>query len=297
MKNKEKSYMNKLVSVIIPTYESSLTIRETLDSVLNQTYKNIEIILVDDFSYDFLKLKKIVDSYHLDFIFLYRQPKNLNGAAARNKGVDLSKGEIICFLDSDDLWDKNKIELQLSAYKPGHVVSCMTYSVNRGELNKAHKVKSTFDVNKSCYGNLFGSLEHNLVLQTSSIMISKFDFQSIGGFDASLFRHQDYQLIYSIDYFNLKVIFINSPLSFYVKDDRTAIQKGWSISRSDFFLSRYRDGFTKTELLNFMVVQLLGPSLKNNNIILWFRLCIKYKISLLKLFYYSLIYLTKRFFR
>ncbi len=289
--------MNELISVVIPTYESSETIGDTLDSVINQTYKNIEIIIVDDYSKDFLELKKIVDAYDNKIIHLFRQSKNLNGACARNKGVELSHGEIICFLDSDDLWAKDKLELQIRAYSSGTVVSCKTSAVTRDNIDFPQPVRSNFDTKKNCFGNLFGSLEHNLVMQTSSIMISKSDLKLIGGFDESLFRHQDYQLAYSIDKFNLKVTFIELPLCFYVKDNRTAVQKGWTIERTDYFLTHYYDGFKDKELLHFVIVQLLGPALKNHKLKLWLVLCLKYKVNFLQLFTQSAIYLSKRLFR
>jgi len=104
-----------LVSVIIPTYNSENFIRLTLESVLSQSYQNIEIIIVDDNSSD-STLDIIKDiSEDNPKIKYYSLPVNTGTPAApRNYGVSMSKGEFIAFIDSDDLWHPEKIVLQLS---------------------------------------------------------------------------------------------------------------------------------------------------------------------------------------
>lgn len=110
--------MNKespLVSVIIPTYNRADLIGETLDSVLAQTYANWECIVVDDGSSD--NTEQVVKSYvNKDSRFRYYkrpQDRQKGGNTCRNIGFELSKGEFICWLDSDDLFVKNKIEFQI----------------------------------------------------------------------------------------------------------------------------------------------------------------------------------------
>ncbi|MBL7897068.1 MAG: glycosyltransferase family 2 protein, partial [Crocinitomicaceae bacterium] len=103
--------MIKLVSIIIPCYNSEKYIRETVLSVINQTYENIEILCVDNGSTD--GTLKILNTLKSDFpqIQLLIQPKK-GAPAARNLGLAQSKGEVIQFLDSDDLLIPNKIEKQ-----------------------------------------------------------------------------------------------------------------------------------------------------------------------------------------
>ncbi|XNJ75636.1 glycosyltransferase family 2 protein [Vibrio cyclitrophicus] len=285
-----------LVSVVIPSYNSSKYMKETLCTVYSQTYAHIEVIIVDDHSDDFDDLVNLVSGLAKSNLTLFRQPKNLNGAAARNKGVELSKGDLICFLDADDLWEPTKIAEQVSVYKKNSVVTCKTKPILRGKPVIKESVRSDYDSNRTGFFNLFSKLEHNLVLQTSSIMISREDFYLIGGFDESLFRHQDFQLVYAIDLFKLNVIFVDKCLSYYVKDDRTAIQKGWSIKRSEYFIDNYREGFKGNELLNFLIIQLMGPSIKCNSMFSWLRLCHKYKVGFTNVLFLSICYLSKRLF-
>lgn len=98
-----------LVSVIIPAYNAAAFLAETLDSVLAQTYENVETIVVDDGSTD--TTPQLLDSYR-NRITVLRQA-NAGQAAARNCGARAAKGELLAFLDNDDLWDADKIARQL----------------------------------------------------------------------------------------------------------------------------------------------------------------------------------------
>ena len=112
---------NSLVSIIIPVYNRGKLIGETLDSIISQTYSNWECIVVDDGSID--NTEDVVNSYSENdkrFKFYNRPANRKNGASAcRNYGLEKSKGELIQFLDSDDLLAKNKLKEQLKIYKSG----------------------------------------------------------------------------------------------------------------------------------------------------------------------------------
>lgn len=119
-------FNNETVSVIIPVYNGEKYLGETIESVLNQTYHNIEIIIVDDCSTD--NSRKIVEAYLKKYknITYYLQPQNAGAAVARNKGLELAKGRYIAFLDSDDLWYPQKIEKQIDVMKSKNLAFCYT---------------------------------------------------------------------------------------------------------------------------------------------------------------------------
>lgn len=102
-----------LVSVVIPVYNVEQTIRKALDSVLEQTYQNTEIIVVDDGSPDNSIL--IIEKHYSDPRIRIIRQHNRGLAGARNTGIRNAKGRYIAFLDSDDFWQPNKIELQIEA--------------------------------------------------------------------------------------------------------------------------------------------------------------------------------------
>ena len=111
---------NNLVSCIIPSYKRTDTLRRAINSVLKQTYKNIEVLIVDDnFNGDEYseQVRNIVVSFDNPRIRLISQPMHINGAEARNAGVRAAKGEYIAFLDDDDEWLSEKIEKQLRFLK------------------------------------------------------------------------------------------------------------------------------------------------------------------------------------
>lgn len=107
-----ENIINNLVSIIIPTYNNQNTICRAIDSCFNQTYQNIEILVIDDGSTD--NTKEILKKYKNDLRFNYYYQENQERSTARNHGLDLAKGEYIQFLDSDDEIYPTKIEKQVS---------------------------------------------------------------------------------------------------------------------------------------------------------------------------------------
>jgi len=104
-----------LVSVIIPAYNSAAFVLQAVQSALDQTYGNYEVIVVDDGSTDDTKL--VLSRFDGQFRYLYQPNRGLS--AARNAGIALAKGDFVCFLDADDLWAPDKVELQV-AYMERH---------------------------------------------------------------------------------------------------------------------------------------------------------------------------------
>ena len=107
----------ELVSIITPTYNCGRYIEETIKSVINQTYKNWEMIIIDDCSTD--NTKSIVEEYQKKYsnIIYHILEKNSGAAVARNIAIKMAKGKFIAFLDSDDLWHEEKLEKQINFMK------------------------------------------------------------------------------------------------------------------------------------------------------------------------------------
>ncbi len=102
----------KLVSIIMPVYNCGAYINETINCVLNQTYSNWELIIVDDCSTD--DTKSIIDNYINEKIKYYKLDYNQGAAHARNIAIEHASGNYIAFLDGDDLWDEHKLEKQIN---------------------------------------------------------------------------------------------------------------------------------------------------------------------------------------
>jgi len=143
-----------LVSIVIPYYRKKDYIKQSINSVLSQTYKNFEIIIIydDDELLDFNYLKSFVK---LDKrIRLIRNKKKLGAGLSRNKGIKLSKGKYIAFLDSDDYWKKNKLKTQIAFMKLNkYLISHTTYQIINQNNKKIsiRKARSFFKIQDLLY--------------------------------------------------------------------------------------------------------------------------------------------------
>ena len=115
-----------LVSIITPTYNCAKFIGATIESVLNQTYQNFEMIIVDDASKD--NTEEVVKSFKDKRIKYIRLSKNSGPAVARNRAMEEARGKYMAFLDSDDLWKREKLEKQINFIKKNkYKIICSDY--------------------------------------------------------------------------------------------------------------------------------------------------------------------------
>lgn len=189
--------MSKLVSVIIPTYKRADTLSRAINSVLNQTYEHIEIIVVDDNSPDSTERKEtelVMEGYIQNNEITYiKHPENRNGSAARNSGFRVSNGDYIMFLDDDDefLPDKVKIQLECMENKDLSWGACYTRYIRM--KNGKVFLRSTEDREGDL---LVEELKRNLfVAAGSNLMIRRSVFEDLNGFDESFKRNQDQEFL------------------------------------------------------------------------------------------------------
>jgi len=179
------------ISVIIPTYNGSRNIRRAIQSVLNQDYPNIEIIVVDDASTDdtVAVVKSIKDSR----LKLIVHKVNKNGSAARNTGIKASTGKYIALLDDDDEWLPTKLSKQIEYLQKKNNKEWKAV-VGSFVTEKNGKRKETILTKE-------GDLRKEILLMEvsmsigSGILIEKQAVEEIGGFDEKYLRHQDLEFI------------------------------------------------------------------------------------------------------
>ena len=206
-------YTPGLVSVVIPTYKRSDTLERAINSVRNQTYRDIEILVVDDnvpgdvYSQS---VKRLIDRLAYDNVTLVTQPRHINGAAARNAGIRKSKGEYISFLDDDDLIFPDKIEKQVAALKEmdktvGGVSSLKIFF-------KGHELTHISDTWECTDDQSFRVMSKQQSIQTCTVLLRRECLDETGYFDEHLFRHQEVQLM---SYFTnkYKIILLNEVLT------------------------------------------------------------------------------------
>jgi teichuronic acid biosynthesis glycosyltransferase TuaG len=154
------------VSIILPNYNSSKTIKQTINSIINQTYKNWELIIVDDNSDELTKkiLSKYKNKKKIKFYFLQ---KNKGAAYCRNLAIKKSKSDYIAFIDSDDLWEKNKLKLQINFMSKNNYLFTYTYY-------KTFKINSSI-IKKIIVPNKFNfkSFIKNTSIATSTMIVKR----------------------------------------------------------------------------------------------------------------------------
>lgn len=184
MKDSEK----ELVSVIITTYHNEAYLPRAIESVLHQTYRNIELIVVDDNppGSDARAAAEAVMEHYPDVIYL-RHPENRNGAAARNTGIRAAKGSYLAFLDNDDLYFSDHIASCVGALQAHPECGCVLCGVVKicGGL--------CWDLIPAAEGDLVKTLLFSeTALGTGSNLFVKADIvRELKGFDESFVRHQD----------------------------------------------------------------------------------------------------------
>lgn len=180
------------VSVVIPSFNMGELLSDAIESVLHQTYKSYEIIIVDDGSTD--NTREIAEKYLAKGV-RYHQQKNQGVAAARNAGIRLSKGEFVAFLDADDLWLPDKLELQMDAINEFNVgiIACgyrLIDYVSGSSLSEV--VRKNYSGREELYKTLCIS---QIIPACSSGMVIKTDyFRTVGYFDEALRIAEDWEI-------------------------------------------------------------------------------------------------------
>tara|TARA_B100000579_G_scaffold66957_1_gene50076 strand:+ start:372 stop:1208 length:837 start_codon:yes stop_codon:yes gene_type:complete len=192
------------ISVIIPTYNRKHTLQRAIDSVLAQTFKPYEIIIVDDGSKDGTKEWLLLNYPSVQYI---HQPNN-GVSSARNKGIQISQGSWIALLDSDDEWMPEKLEYQSRFIEVNRNSSfCHTNEIwirNGVRVNQMKK-------HKKYGGDIFKHCLDICRISPSSSIIKKDVFEEVGAFDESLTVCEDYDLWLRVTA-KFNILFLDEPL-------------------------------------------------------------------------------------
>lgn len=180
-----------LVSVIIPTYSRPQYLEDAITSVLEQTYSNIELVVVDDNSPT--PAKTIIDKSELDLSGLsnfvcIRHNENKGVCAGRNTGIRRSQGDLIALLDDDDRWDPLKIEKQVEAFKEATDDVGVVYSGVRWEKSNGTVTRSKTPKHE---GNVTRPLLFNYFIALPTVMVRRDVVNKAGLFDEEIDRGED----------------------------------------------------------------------------------------------------------
>lgn len=179
-----------VVSVIIPVYNRFEMAKEAVASVIGQTYRDLELIIVDDGSIDMTPLLPTYFADDLRVKYIKLKHSGMPGLV-RNKGVDVARGKYIAFLDSDDLWVSGKLESQMKylAKNP----SCKIVH-SRETWIRNGKTVSQAGFNHRRFGDIFEDALEKCIVGPSTVLIEKKLYEELGGFRDDLEIAEDYEL-------------------------------------------------------------------------------------------------------
>jgi glycosyltransferase involved in cell wall biosynthesis len=225
-----------LVSVIIPTYSRPIRLKKAILSVLRQTYKNIEIIIIDDNNpgtQERKETEELINSLNHQSIRYLVHERNMGANAARNTGISNSKGDFIAFLDDDDEYVSTKIEEQINVIKE------LSYNESGGILvfTGAKRIGDPIYKQSKWMNMINEYLYHpdpnliytkNFIGSNSYVMIDKKSLTEINAFDTNLESCQDWDVFIRLAMKNTKFIGINRPLVIYHAHEEKRITNNYS---------------------------------------------------------------------
>lgn len=203
---------NPLISVVVPFYNRENTIRRTILSVINQTFENWELIIVDDGSDNIELLGEIIQEFDDNRIILVSEEINRGGGHARNVGINRAKGEFIALLDSDDTWNTNKLAEHVAHHK-NKSENLVSYSKSIIHYIDEEEPQEALPIKAIKKGERIADY---LFVQGGFMPTpSLFGFRSVFlqcPFDTTLRRHQDYDFLLSLEQEGCEFDMINEVL-------------------------------------------------------------------------------------
>lgn len=235
--------MNKgqlFVSVIIPVYNGGKYLAEAIQTVRNQHYQSLEIIVVDDGSTD--NTPTVATQFQDSIRYVYQE--NSGPAAARNRGISMAKGDIIAFLDVDDLWPKDKLKLQVSYLAAHPSVDIIQGSIQQIHLS-ASASNQVLDLTRRDSSKSYKDV--NL----GSALYRKYVFEKVGLFDETLSFAEDVDWFIRAWEHGISKVILEDVTLFYRKHDtnmtigKSLVELGFvKVFKRHLDRGRQRDSFT-----------------------------------------------------
>jgi glycosyltransferase involved in cell wall biosynthesis len=236
------------VSVVIPTHNRASLLGRSIKSVLGQTYKDFEIIVVDDASTD--NTEEVVQSIRDPRIRYLRHEKNRGGSAARNTGIRAAWGQYIAFQDSDDEWLPEKLEKQMEvlAAAPPEVGIVYTAFWRIRSDNKEYIPGPEIQLKE---GRVHRELLKGNFVTTQAVLVKRECFQKAGMFDETLPRFQDWELfIRMAKHYEFRYVPEALVRSFFTEDSISAKPKSL-IAALEIILHKHVEDYKANEAIYF----------------------------------------------
>lgn len=230
------------VSVILPTYNRAKTLHRAIQSVLNQTFGDFELIIVDDGSTD--DTEEAIKAFRDNRIKYIKCKENKGAPVARNTGIGLAEGEYVAFQDSDDEWLPEKLEKQMKIFETTPINVGIVYTAFWQKKDNS-QIYIPYASVKQKEGDIHTELLKESFIGLPTVVIRKKCFEKAGMFDENLPRLQDWELVIRLaKHYNFR--FIDEPLvtAYYLPDSITA-NRSVHIKALEIILTKHFEDFAK----------------------------------------------------
>lgn len=233
-----------MVSIIMPTYNRAYIIEQAIQSVQRQTYEDWELIIVDDASTD--HTRQVLEKYTGSKIRYYVNETNQGANASRNFGAEHAKGEFLAFLDSDNYWPDDRLEMQMQIAEGYQDQRCFFYG--KVQITNGDEVSIVPETIVSSEELKEIELRKNVV-DTNTILVSKALFWETGGFAKGLKKIQDWELVFRFLFcFNIKAVACEKILSFnFIQENSITNNDASTIKALGFMIRNYFNYYFKEE--------------------------------------------------
>ena len=243
-----------MISVIIPTYNRADTILRSVNSVLNQTYKDMELLIVDDGSTDNTKeLIEQIDDSRIRYIYL---GANSGASNARNIGARHARGEWIAFQDSDDAWKPDKLSKQI-AYASEHPEYNLIYSSYIAHLTEQDIYFPTEPLPSVMEGDMFHTLLLRNVIGAPTMLVKREAFLQSDGFDTAYQSLEDWEFVIRFSKNNLIGYVSDYLMDVYMLDGGISSRVGAYYDSRCRMLAEYKEDIIKFGLFDTIAMDIL----------------------------------------
>lgn len=236
---------NPMVSIVLPTYNRADIIGDSIQSVLNQSYENFELLVVDDASTD--NTKSVVEGFEDDRVRYLRHERNKGAPEARNTGLDASKGPLIGFQDSDDEWHREKLLRQVEAFREAPVEVGVVYTGMKREENDELRFLPYKSVDMK-EGDIRPSLARYNFISTPVALVRKHCFDEVGQFDEDAWPLSDWELWIRISK-RFEFRFVDETLVFgEVRPDSISTDQAGLVRARSHIITKHKEFFDASSM-------------------------------------------------
>lgn len=243
------------VSVILPTYNRAYILKKSMQSVLEQSYGNLELIVVDDGSVDETAL--LMESMRDERIRYMRTAHRQGAAGARNYGLQYVTGDYVAFQDSDDFWRPDKLRLQVEELQKGQAGFCyhkMRYDLGEGKT--AILPQESISVDKK-NDDIFAQLLYENMAGCPTLLVRRECIEEIGGFDTGFRALEDYDFVLRLGKMFYAAFIDQVLIDVSYTQDGVSLQAENYLDASCMLLSRYQKDYLATGNFDHRVLRIL----------------------------------------